>query len=116
MQEVSRSFSSPLPPPALADPHSPQAPYRQFNQILNSLVEAKRISYQRIREIDYIHRGNIRVTRDTDSLQTKPGGIIRKQRIADMNVYCPNHAFDFRISINTETPLGEYSCRLVHHG
>ena len=69
-----------------------------------------KVSYQRRKEIDYHHTGpsgKVRVTRDAESLQIKPNGVITKSRIADLNVYCPNRAFDYRISINTETPAPE---------
>ena len=47
---------------------------------------------------------HIRVTRDSKTKELKPGGVVAKQRIADLNVYSPRRPFDFRISISTETP------------
>ncbi|ETS60304.1 hypothetical protein PaG_05859 [Moesziomyces aphidis] len=89
--------------------------HAQYNRILNSLVSRSgessytgaKVSYQRRKEIDYFHPapgGKVRVTRDADTLAIKPDGIIQKQRIADLNIHCPNRLFDYRISINTEAP------------
>lgn len=44
----------------------------------------------------------VRVTRDERTGEVKAK--IVKSRLADMEVYCPNQAFDFRISINLEQP------------
>ena len=30
---------------------------------------------------------------------------VRKKRLADLNIYCPNRHFDYRISISTETEV-----------
>jgi len=89
-----------------------QPQHQQLNNLLNSLVTpSRRVSYRRVREIDYAYRNRVRVTRDSDTLAIRqPHGIIRKNRLADMNIYCPNQGFDFRISINTETDVGA-SCR-----
>lgn len=46
----------------------------------------------------------MRVTRDAETLAIKPGGIVQKQRIADLNIHCPNRLFDYRISISVENP------------
>jgi hypothetical protein len=92
-----------------------QSQHAQYNRILNSLVSRSgessytgaKVSYQRRKEIDYFHPapgGKVRVTRDADTLAIKPDGIIQKQRIADLNIHCPNRLFDYRISINTAAP------------
>lgn len=68
------------------------------------------MSYQRRKEIDYFHpapNGKVRVTRDAETLAIKQDGIVQKQRIADLNIYCPNRLFDYRISINVENPAEE---------
>ncbi|TKY88997.1 hypothetical protein EX895_002238 [Sporisorium graminicola] len=94
--------------------------HAQYNRILNSLVSRSgepsytgaRISYQRRKEIDYFHpapSGKVRVTRDAETLAIKPDGIVQKQRIADLNIHCPNRLFDYRISINVENPAEEPS-------
>ncbi|EST08917.2 mRNA capping enzyme, beta subunit, structural domain protein [Kalmanozyma brasiliensis GHG001] len=92
--------------------------HAQYNRILNSLVSRSgessytgaKISYHRRKEIDYFHpapSGKVRVTRDAETLAIKPDGIVQKQRIADLNIYCPNRLFDYRISINVEKPADE---------
>ncbi|SAM83545.1 related to CTL1-RNA 5`-triphosphatase with manganese-or cobalt-dependent NTPase activities [Ustilago bromivora] len=92
--------------------------HAQYNRILNSLVSRSaessytgaKISYQRRKEIDYFHpapNGKVRVTRDAETLAIKPGGIVQKQRIADLNIHCPNRLFDYRISISVENPAEE---------
>lgn len=40
---------------------------------------------------------------------------VEKRRIADLNVYCPGMAYDFRISVNTETPC-KFTSRLTVGG
>ena len=51
-------------------------------------------------------RAKIRVTREEKSGQLKEGGkpSIEKSRVADMNIFSPKRAFDFRISISVEDP------------
>lgn len=95
--------------------------HRHFNKLLNEVVTfsasmppAEHVTYRHQKEIDYFFDEHIpetgrvehlRVTRDAQTLQVKPGGIVSKQRIADINIHSPNHPFDFRISINTEMPM-----------
>lgn len=95
--------------------------HRCFNQLLNHVVAftasmppEERVTYRHQREVDYFYderipgSGNVvhlRVTRDAVTEQIKPGGVVAKKRIADINVYAPNRPFDYRISINTETPM-----------
>lgn len=65
------------------------------------------IRYSHTREADFFHQGNVqtgggkvRVTRDQ-----KTGNVLRtvkKERIADMNIYSPKRKFDWRISVSTE--------------
>ncbi|SNX87908.1 related to CTL1 - RNA 5`-triphosphatase with manganese- or cobalt-dependent NTPase activities [Melanopsichium pennsylvanicum] len=69
-----------------------------------------KVSYQRRKEIDYFHpapTGKVRVTRDAETLVIKQDGVVQKQRIADLNIHCPNRLFDYRISINAENPTEE---------
>ena len=112
LREQHVSGASPLPSLALLGSLHSQPQHQQLNNLLNSLVTpSRRVSYRRVREIDYAYRNRVRVTRDSDTLAIRqPHGIIRKNRLADMNIYCPNQGFDFRISINTETDVGA-SCR-----
>lgn len=66
-----------------------------------------KIIYKHSKEVDYFYNvGNqkVRVTRDEATLRTKPGGSIIKTRLANLDVYCPNRIFDYRISINVEQP------------
>ncbi|WFD30446.1 mRNA-capping enzyme subunit beta [Malassezia sp. CBS 17886] len=95
--------------------------HHHFNKLLNELVACSAtqgahgaVRYSHQREKDYFYDEtladtgetvHLRVTRDAKTKQIKPGGVVRKQRIADLNVYCPRRAFDYRISINTETPM-----------
>jgi polynucleotide 5'-triphosphatase len=91
-----------------------------FNRLLNARVEDQQnpswagapIRYSHYHEIDFFHpvgdrggRSKIRVTKDEKTGQIKPGGVIQKTRIADMNIFVPKQAFDFRISINVEEPM-----------
>lgn len=90
-----------------------QSQHASYNRLLNSLVSRSgeasytgaKISYLRRKEVDYFHptsTGRVRVTRDADTLAIKPNGVIQKQRLADLNIYCPHRRFDYRISINVE--------------
>ncbi|PWY97992.1 mRNA triphosphatase CET1 [Testicularia cyperi] len=92
--------------------------HAQYNRLLNSLVSRSgepsytgaKVSYQRRKEVDYFHptpQGKVRVTRDAETLVIKPDGIIQKQRLADLNIHCPHRLFDYRISLNIETPAPE---------
>ncbi|SPO41014.1 related to CTL1 - RNA 5`-triphosphatase with manganese- or cobalt-dependent NTPase activities [Pseudozyma flocculosa] len=94
--------------------------HASYNRLLNKLVSRSgdgsytgaKVSYARRKEVDYFHPapgggGKVRVTRDADTLAIKPNGIVQKSRVADLNVYCPGRAFDYRISVNTETPAQE---------
>ncbi|KAL9936281.1 hypothetical protein V8E36_005123 [Tilletia maclaganii] len=94
-----------------------------------------KINYQRLTEIDYFHKlepsklpadvaeglakqaqiveqqgqaplrdDKIRVTRDKNG-KAKGDQAIVKRRIASLEVFCPKRAYDYRISINTETPV-----------
>lgn len=95
------------------------AQHAGYNALLNASVEdsaspsyiGARIKYSHTKEIDYFHSmpngGKCRVTMNVNKDQTitpKPGGIVEKERIANMNVYSPKQLFDFRISVSTERP------------
>lgn len=90
-----------------------QGQHRSINNFLNRAVEDRKrgIKYERQNEIDYFYRqeggASVRVTRDAGTMQVKEGGIVIKRRIADLNVICPNHDLDYRISINVEQPMSE---------
>lgn len=70
------------------------------------------MKYERQHEVDCFHRmpeigGSVRVTRDAQSMIVKDKGIIKKKRLADINVFSPNRALDYRISVNVEEPQCE---------
>ncbi|KAK0562497.1 mRNA-capping enzyme subunit beta [Tilletia horrida] len=96
--------------------------------------EGSKVSYQRIQEVDFYHNldprrippesvspeelahmkgeiGNgrketkLRVTKDNKTFEPKYDHAIVKRRIASLEVYCPKRCYDYRISINTETPV-----------
>ncbi|WFD26666.1 mRNA-capping enzyme subunit beta [Malassezia nana] len=98
----------------------PMKQHRSFNQLLNELVHyssgmegARRVFYKHVHETDSFHdevlptgeHVHLRVTRDSKTQQIKPGGVVAKKRIDDLNVFCPMRMYDFRISISTETPM-----------
>ncbi|XAO25318.1 mRNA-capping enzyme subunit beta [Cryptococcus bacillisporus CA1280] len=88
--------------------------HRTLNELLNRAVESQstlptgRLYFSRSKLADSFYdysehgHGKVRVSRDMDSGQVVQA--VEKRRIADMNVYCPGMAYDFRISVNTETP------------
>jgi len=98
-----------------------QGQHRQFNKLLNQLVTHSasqppnaRVRYAHQKEVDSFydemlegvgHPVHLRVTRDANTQQIKPNGVVNKRRIADLNVYSPHRPFDYRISINAETPM-----------
>lgn len=91
---------------------------QSLNNLLNSITSASNtdpslfpIKFYRARHIDSFynisssHRGGgkVRVSRDREGNVVRDG-VIRKKRIADLNVTSPRSAFDWRVSINTEEP------------
>ncbi|CAO1625179.1 unnamed protein product [Sympodiomycopsis kandeliae] len=105
--------------------------HKHFNKLLNSLVMSAQqdksrpsVTYKRYQEIDYFFGSRstgggekIRVTKDQESFTTKPGGSVIKKRLGNLEVYCPNRAFDYRISVNLEiqTPEPEASIQADFH-
>jgi polynucleotide 5'-triphosphatase len=80
--------------------------------VLNQLVtdSSKGVKYERQTEVDCFHRqpeGSVRVTRDAKTMKIKDKGIMRKKRLADINVFSPNRELDYRISVNVEVPESE---------
>lgn len=81
--------------------------HRALNELLNRAVESQsthptgRLYFSRSKLADsfYDHsehgRGKVRVSRDMDNGHVVQA--VEKRRIADMNVYCPGMAYDFRI-------------------
>ncbi|WVR04285.1 hypothetical protein IAU60_001285 [Kwoniella sp. DSM 27419] len=99
--------------------HSTMHPYQYkvFNNLLNQAVQTSqslpssqgKVHFSRSKLNDSFYGsggrgGKIRVSRDRETGQIIPGGVITKRRVADLNVYCPNMPFDWRISINVEQP------------
>ncbi|KAL8279911.1 hypothetical protein RQP46_007761 [Phenoliferia psychrophenolica] len=87
--------------------------HKHFNVLLNSRVEASAspnyphapVRYNHSKEIDGFHHHNGRKLRVTTDQST--GALLRvveKTRVADMNVLSPKRGFDWRVSVNTETP------------
>ncbi|WFD35343.1 tRNA (cytidine(32)/guanosine(34)-2'-O)-methyltransferase [Malassezia cuniculi] len=98
----------------------PMESHRLYNKLLNNAVQhsaiypsGAKIRYAHHREIDSFYdeqlpsgqKVHLRVTRDARTGEVKPNGVISKRRIADLNIYVPAHKFDYRISINSETPM-----------
>lgn len=96
--------------------------HKHINQLLNSLYAAAQkdksrpsVAYKRYQEIDYFFGSKsnsnsgekIRVTKDQESFTTKPGGSVIKRRLGNLEVYCPNRPFDYRISVNLEIQTPE---------
>ncbi|KAF9900929.1 mRNA-capping enzyme subunit beta [Lobosporangium transversale] len=92
------------------------AQHAHFNKTLNWRLEQTRrtepperqIRYQHTHEIDQLYttpNGKTRVTVDQKTNKIIPNGIIKKDRIADLDVFSPRNPFDFRISVNVEVPV-----------
>ena len=86
----------------------PIALHRHFNNLLNSEVSKKRLTYKHTRTVDNIYRGGgmskCRVTVDEKGDFVE---CIEKRRVADMAIFFPNAPFDIRISINEEVPMAK---------
>ncbi|KAG0234406.1 mRNA-capping enzyme subunit beta, partial [Actinomortierella wolfii] len=83
-----------------------------FNKLLNRRFEEIRqnptTQYKHTRETDRFFKdgaqGKVRVTIDQKTNQVIPNGIVKKERVADLEIYSPRNPFDFRISVNIEAP------------
>ncbi|CAO3675675.1 unnamed protein product [Umbelopsis vinacea] len=86
--------------------------HRQYNVMLNEMVqkppEGEKVKYKHTRERDRFFKlrngKKIRVTTDQQTGEIVPNGVLEKTRIADLNIYSPNQAFDYRISVSLESP------------
>ncbi|KAM3582389.1 mRNA-capping enzyme subunit beta [Umbelopsis sp. WA50703] len=86
--------------------------HKQYNVMLNELVQkspgGERVKYKHTRERDRFYKlsngRKIRVTTDQQTGEIVPNGVLEKTRIADLNIYSPNQAFDYRISVSLESP------------
>jgi hypothetical protein len=76
-----------------------------MNQLLNQMVTSrllKHTSSKRTDEFYQIGPRKLRVSVNTETgerLET-----IVKEKLEDIDIWCPNSALDMRISISTETP------------
>ncbi|KAH9925358.1 mRNA triphosphatase CET1 [Epithele typhae] len=87
--------------------------HQHFNKLLNQLKldqPALEISYEHLHLLDNFFapegggRGEkIRVTRDEKTGQVR--ACVRKVRLADLNIFCPKRAVDWRVSVNLEIPV-----------
>lgn len=88
-----------------------KAQHGSLNRLLNSAVEGSmqtpnRLQFFRARHVDTFyssHGGKTRVSRDRAG-NVVENGVVRKRRIADLNVYSPREAFDWRVSASVEDP------------
>ncbi|KAF9925631.1 mRNA-capping enzyme subunit beta [Linnemannia zychae] len=88
------------------------AQHAHFNTCLNKVHEMSqqsesKVEYKHTYEIDqfYTSQGNkTRVTLDQKTRKILPNGIIKKERIADLDIFSPRRPFDYRISVNVEEP------------
>lgn len=88
-----------------------KAQHASLNRLLNSAVESSRHSstplhFSRARHVDSFYSssgGKTRVSRDLAG-NVVENGVVRKQRIADLNIFSPRGVFDWRISASVEEP------------
>ncbi|RKP10559.1 CYTH-like domain-containing protein [Thamnocephalis sphaerospora] len=99
--------------------------HKRINERLNKRVEetqkpnhkGHRVGFKRVLERDRFYQEDgvrTRVTFDWDGNNIVPGGIMWKERLADLNMHLPMCPFDFRISINTEEPASMPSSQWTH--
>ncbi|KAK4685012.1 polynucleotide 5'-triphosphatase, partial [Tremellales sp. Uapishka_1] len=94
-----------------------QSQHTSLNNLLNHATEVsaqspRRIHFQRAQTIDTFHGGSqqtgrVRVSTDRSGNLVE---CIRKQRIADLNIYSPREQFDWRVSLSVEEP-----CEVPNH-
>ncbi|KAI0324423.1 mRNA capping enzyme [Cubamyces sp. BRFM 1775] len=85
--------------------------HQHYNKLLNNLKTASSsaLAYQHLHLVDSFYapesgRGDkIRVTRDEKTGEVL--ATVRKTRLADLNIYSPKRAADWRISVNLEVPV-----------
>ncbi|WWC87344.1 uncharacterized protein L201_002233 [Kwoniella dendrophila CBS 6074] len=91
--------------------------HKTLNNLLNQAAQSSvnltsnqgKVHFSRSKLTDSFHgggsgnrSGKVRVSRSRETGQIVE--VVKKRRIADLNVYCPNAAFDWRISVNVEEP------------
>jgi hypothetical protein len=85
--------------------------HASLNVLLNEAVEGSRqtptpLHFYRAKHIDSFYSsrgGKTRVSRDENG-NVVENGVVRKRRIADLNIYSPREAFDWRVSVSVEDP------------
>ncbi|WBW73750.1 RNA 5'-triphosphatase [Schizosaccharomyces osmophilus] len=93
----------------------PASEHKHFNEFLNSAFrESQRpgripIVYKHVKQVDLFYdsksHGHDRVRVTRDQKDNRVLACVMKRRVADLYLYCPNDAFDVRISISDEVPV-----------
>ncbi|EPX72963.1 RNA 5'-triphosphatase [Schizosaccharomyces octosporus yFS286] len=93
----------------------PASEHKHFNEFLNNAFrESQRpgrvpIVYKHVKQVDLFYdsknHGHDRVRVTRDQKDNRVLACVMKRRIADLYLYCPNDAFDVRISISDEIPV-----------
>ncbi|KAF9328692.1 mRNA-capping enzyme subunit beta, partial [Podila minutissima] len=84
----------------------PQRP--AWYRFVSDMTIGYQIQYKHTKEIDQFYtgpQGKTRVTKDQSTNAVIPNGIVKKDRIADLDVFSPRSPFDFRVSVNVEVPV-----------
>ncbi|KAF9169320.1 mRNA-capping enzyme subunit beta [Mortierella sp. AD011] len=82
---------------------TPNSPYLRYRFVSDMTL----ILYKHTYEVDQFFQGpggKVRVTKDQKTNKVIENGIVKKERIANLDVYSPRNAFDFRVSVNVEIP------------
>ncbi|WVW78923.1 hypothetical protein I302_100886 [Kwoniella bestiolae CBS 10118] len=123
-QGPSRRIRLPTQSEMIVPPDYPLGPFQatmhpQQHKTLNNLLnqaaqssvnlspEQGRVHFSRSKLTDSFHgaggrNGKVRVSRSRETGEVVE--VVKKRRVADLNVYCPGAAFDWRISVNVEEP------------
>jgi hypothetical protein len=88
-----------------------KAHHTSLNKLLNSAVQgsmhtANPLHFDRAQHVDSFYGGRggkTRVSRDRGG-NIVENGVVRKRRIADLNIFSPNEVFDWRVSASVEDP------------
>ncbi|WWD00125.1 hypothetical protein V866_007033 [Kwoniella sp. B9012] len=123
-QGPSRRIRLPTQSEMIVPPDYPLGPFQStmhpqqhktLNNLLNQAAQSSvnlapqqgRVKFSRSKLTDSFHgaggrNGKVRVSRSRETGEVVE--VVKKRRVADMNVYCPGAAFDWRISVNVEEP------------
>ncbi|KAF9109621.1 mRNA-capping enzyme subunit beta [Mortierella sp. AM989] len=79
-------------------------------RFVSDMTLERQIQYRHTYEVDQFFpgpggKGKVRVTKDQKTNKVIENGIVRKDRIANLDVLSPRNAFDFRVSVNAEVPV-----------